>query len=143
MPFRANYYTVCATIGTINKFFEKTISEFFTEHKILFTFLRLHQDKFLYKIIQTIERRPSTEKKDPQYSIFNTEFKDFNLQNPSVTENKCSETTTVKFHSARRKRIPNKHSKQRSQFLIKSAFKLQEIIKRILSISNQGKLAIN
>jgi hypothetical protein len=131
MPFSANYYTVCATIGTINKFFENFISKNLKNNNLLFKYLKTYQTDFLFKLIESIK---NLNKKNKQsIKIYSN---DGSEESASEEEVKAPQSRLDKFKElhSKRKRIPNKQSKQRSKFLIKSAFKLELLKARICQI---------
>lgn len=111
MPFGGNYYTVCSTIGVINRYFESSIAETIKPKSQFFEFLRQCRSNFLFKLIETIQPDSSSEDADHKF--------------------------VSKRGSSRRRRIPNKLSKQRSQFLIKAAFKLEKIQRQFDNIRRQ------
>ena len=79
MPFRANYYTVCATIGTINKFFEKSISQTLDSNQTIFKFLRKFKKEFLFKLIETVKNSERCTKSDQSDQSEQSNFdQDFN-----------------------------------------------------------------
>ena len=111
MPFDGNYYTVCATIGTITHYFEDRIIDVLDNRDRFFEFLCMYKRQFLFKLIGATQSEASSEDSE--------------------------RGSTPKRGSGRRRRIPNKLSKQRSRFLIKSAFKLDKIRWQFESVSRE------
>jgi hypothetical protein len=135
MPFRANYYTVCATIGTINKYFEKSIGQMLKTNSIFFSFLRKYKKDFLFKLIETIKKEDQSDHAPNPPSKSDSSV----IEDHSDSSDRMSRRTfTFRESISKKRRIPNKLSKQRSQFLIKSAFKLEEIKKRFLDLSRNN-----
>lgn len=109
IPLCANYYTVCATIGTIIRFFDQSTADLINRDRALFGFLNKCRKDLLYSLLKFSDAKPQS------------------LGSPGEDADSKWSPLESKGSPAKRRRAPNKHNRQRTQFLLKAAFKLDKI----------------